>query len=152
MDTPITYPPEGSPSDDPFSLDDLLAESYQERQEVKEAKAGRLLLAKGKLPKAATKELQQKVLEAETKEEWASEADVLAFDLQKCQSCGHTHSHYVGRFQKQRHRDKKLTRFVRMSTLKGEPLVKIVDRTVSNVPICSECCGDIGFNFDGRLP
>lgn len=145
MNTPQPTPQTSDTVGDLSFLTDLLEESYQEQKEQVEAKKARKVLASGGLTGVERQEIEQKVLEWETKAEWTPTADVMTFDIQVCQTCGSQHSHYVGRFQKQQHKQMKLSRYVKWATVKEAKLPKVKDETKTGVPVCSECCGDVGF-------
>lgn len=124
-------------SSDTF-LDDLLAESVQ----AVEGKV-KLKLNRKKLLDTRVTGTERAALEAENRfyelaREWKAVANVVIFNTQYCNCCGSQHSTMSGFFQRQDHRQSKISRWQAVSKMDNS-LRKESKHTESEVEVCIDC-------------
>lgn len=131
-----------------FSLEDLLADSMKLKRDGEGAKLARALLAKGGLEVEARMRMQADVRAYELKVEWRSLSAVAIFRRQWCDACGLCHIQFVGYFQRQKHRNSKIDRWVKSTAQGMEGLPKETKYEEEAVEICEECAALAGYPID----
>lgn len=131
-----------------FSLDDLLAESMEQKKKAEAAKEARQRLAKGNIDKKTRALLQAQVDEHEMKVMWTVQAGVALIHRQWCDNCDCCHNQFRGYFQRQKHRQSKIDRWVKTEKQNLDGLPKEVKYEDEIVESCEECAALEGFPID----
>lgn len=136
------------PVDSMFSdLDNLLNDALQLAGGKAKARAFRQRLANGLYTAAEKAEMEAYVRKWDIQREWQPQADTVMFDTEVCTHCGHSHSHFVGYFERQRHRETAIDRWLSSTepTARGSKLPKERKVEIRQVPVCIECCSEGGY-------
>lgn len=121
--------------DDSFDFfNDLLQESLEIATEAQRVVRARQRLRMGIVDTAAQD--RELVATWEVKREWTAVANTAMFAVQQC-SCGRAHKHFTGTFQRQEHRNTKVTRWVQ--AMFDPKLPSELKDTVEAVEVCAVC-------------
>lgn len=124
-------------SDDSF-LDDLLAESVQAVEGKAKLKLNRKKLQDTRLTGVKRAELEADTRFWELAREWRAVANVVIFNTQYCTCCGSQHSTMSGFFQRQNHRQSKISRWQAVSKM-DDSLARESKHTETEVEVCVDC-------------
>jgi hypothetical protein len=147
----LTQPAAAGSSDstaDVFSdLDNLLSDALQLQGGKAKARAYRQRLANGFYTLAEKAEMEAYVRQWDVQREWRPQADAVMFDTEVCTHCGRSHSHFVGYFERQRHRETAIDRWLSSTNPvgRGSRLPKERKVEIRQVPVCIECCAEGGY-------
>lgn len=130
------------------SLDDLLAESMADKRKSDAVKASRFALSKGGMPAADRDAIQAHVRSWEAKREWLPQAAVVMFARQRCNSCGHFHTHFLGYFERQTHRTTKAERWIPGLKPQDDKLLRESKYQDTQAEMCEDCAEVAGFEVE----
>jgi hypothetical protein len=134
-----------------FSLDALLTESMESKQQRENIKASRRRISSGLSNAKEKEELQAAIRAYELKREWRACANVAMFSVQCCLSCTKSQPHFLGYFQRQEHRTSKISRWIRGDQAPIMELPKEVKENAEFVSTCMDCVTSSGWvNSHGR--
>lgn len=139
---------ESLPAHESISLDDLLADSMQQKKDAEAVKLARSLLAKGGVPAESRKRMEEQIRSHEMKVQWTAKAAVAMFDRQWCAECGLCHIHFLGFFQRQEHKTSKIARWLKSPKEQMGALPKETKYEDTEVETCEECALLAGYPID----
>lgn len=139
---------ESKPKRPLFDLDDLLADSMQQRKDADAVKLSRSLLSKSGLDPEARKRMEAQVREHEMKVQWSAVAAVGMFSRQWCAECGLCHIQFIGYFQRQTHKTSKIVRWLKSTKQQMDGLPKEAKYEDHEVETCEECAGAAGYPIE----
>lgn len=130
-----------------FDLESLLVESLEEAETSAAVKAGRKRLIDRRITPKERTQIESVIKAWELTKEWRPAAAVHVFNTQRCGYCCSENSTYAGLFQRQIHRSSAITRWVTYPNGSGnsDGLPRENKRSVTESPVCIECCEEQGF-------
>lgn len=135
-----TPDPERSPVGEFDDLESLLTESVKLQSEAQKYKDQRRTLSKSWLTAEERKAIEASVRSYELRREWFPQANTAMFTVQRCSSCSSLHHHFVGFFQRQEHRSKLASRWVKADMSLIDSLPRERKENVEEVSTCITCC------------
>ena len=128
------------PDDEFDSLEALLSESVKLQSDAQRYKDQRRSLSKSWLTPEERRAIEASVHSYELRREWFPKANTVMFTVQRCVSCSSLHHHFIGYFQRQEHRTKLASRWVKADMTLIDTLPRERKENFEEVSTCIACC------------